>query len=58
MWRKAVALFRSTHPLPSLSVASFAVLFGLGSGLSLDRLALVGLAVLAQQFSVGHSNDW
>lgn len=58
MWRKAVALFRSTHPLPSLSVASFAVLFGMGSGLSLDRLALVGLAVLTQQFSVGLSNDW
>ena len=58
MWRKAVALFRSTHPLPSLSVASFAVLFGLGSGFPIDRLVLIGLAVLAQQFSVGLSNDW
>jgi 4-hydroxybenzoate polyprenyltransferase len=58
MWRKVFALFRSTHPLPSLSVASFAVLFGVSTGLSPDRLVLVGLAVLAQQFSVGLSNDW
>ena len=58
MWRKAFALFKSTHPLPSLSVTSFAVLFGVSSGLSLDQLALVGLAVLTQQFSVGLSNDW
>jgi 4-hydroxybenzoate polyprenyltransferase len=58
MWQKVFALFRSTHPLPSLSVASFAVLFGVSTGLSPDRLVLVGLAVLAQQFSVGLSNDW
>lgn len=58
MWHKVFALFRSTHPLPSLSVASFAVLLGVSSGLPLDRLVLVGLAVLAQQFSVGLSNDW
>jgi 4-hydroxybenzoate polyprenyltransferase len=58
MWLKALALFRSTHPLPSLSVASFAVMFGIGVGLPLEKLGLVGLAVLAQQFSVGLSNDW
>ena len=58
MWQRTYALFKSTHPLPSLSVTSFAVLFGVSSGLSLDKLALVGLAVLTQQFSVGLSNDW
>jgi 4-hydroxybenzoate polyprenyltransferase len=58
MWLKALALFRSTHPLPSLSVASFAVLFGIGLGLPAEKLLLLGLAVLAQQFSVGLSNDW
>ena len=58
MWLKALALFRSTHPLPSLSVASFTVLFGLGADLPLEKLWLVGLAVLTQQFSVGLSNDW
>jgi 4-hydroxybenzoate polyprenyltransferase len=55
---QAFDLFRSTHPLPSISVASFAVLFGIGAGLTQGRLVLVGLAVLAQQFSVGLSNDW
>ena len=58
MWLKALALFRATHPLPSFSVSSFAVLFGIGVGLPLEKLWLVGLAVLAQQFSVGLSNDW
>jgi len=58
MWQKALALFRSTHPLPSLSVTSIAMLFGIGVGLPLQKLLLVGLAVLAQQFSVGLSNDW
>lgn len=58
MWRKAFALFRATHPLPSLAVASFAVLYGIGAGFPLEKLFLVGLAVLAQQFSVGLSNDW
>jgi 4-hydroxybenzoate polyprenyltransferase len=58
MWLKALALFRATHPLPSFSVASFSVLFGIGVGLPLEKLVLVGFAVLAQQFSVGLSNDW
>ena len=58
MWLKALALFRATHPLPSFSVASFAVLFGIGVGLPLEKIWLVGLAVLTQQFSVGLSNDW
>ncbi len=58
MWLKALALFRATHPLPSFSVASFAVLFGFGVDLPLEKLWLVGLAVLTQQFSVGLSNDW
>jgi 4-hydroxybenzoate polyprenyltransferase len=51
-------LFLSTHPLPSLAVTSFAVLYGASSGLSPIQLALVSLAVLTQQFSVGLSNDW
>ena len=58
MWLKALALFRATHPLPSFSVASFTVLFGIGVGLPLEKIWLVGLAVLTQQFSVGLSNDW
>ena len=51
-------LFKSTHPMPSLAVALFATLFAVGIGLDAGRVALVGLAVLLQQFSVGLSNDW
>ena len=51
-------LFKSTHPMPSLAVALFAGLFAVGVGLGVERVALVGLAVLLQQFSVGLSNDW
>jgi 4-hydroxybenzoate polyprenyltransferase len=53
-----VALFRSTHPMPSLAVTSFALLYGVSVGLSPAQLAWVGLAVITQQFSVGLSNDW
>ena len=51
-------LFKSSHPMPSFAVALFSVLFAAGVGLGLERIALVGLAVLFQQFSVGLSNDW
>ena len=51
-------LFKSTHPMPSLAVALFATLFAVGIGLDAGSVALVGLAVLLQQFSVGLSNDW
>jgi len=51
-------LLKSTHPMPSLAVALFATLFAVGIGLETQRVALVGLAVLLQQFSVGLSNDW
>ena len=55
---RLVALLNSTHPIPSFAVASFTVLFGLGLLLPAERLVLIGLAVLTQQFSVGLSNDW
>lgn len=56
--KQLIALLNSTHLIPSIAVTTFALLFGAGSNLPTDRLALVGLAVLAQQFSVGLSNDW
>ena len=56
--RRALSLLRSTHPVPSFSVAIFAALFGIGVDLSAGRIVLVGVAVLLQQFSVGLSNDW
>ena len=53
-----VALVRSTHPVPSLAVTGIAVILGIGVGLEPWRLAVLGAAVLANQFSVGLSNDW
>lgn len=55
---KLKALFWSSHPLPSLAVTLFAVLFGVSANLEPMQLVLVGFAVLTQQFSVGLSNDW
>jgi 4-hydroxybenzoate polyprenyltransferase len=55
---KAWALIKSTHPIPSFSVTLLTVLFGLSYFLPFEHLALIGLCVLAQQFSVGLSNDW
>ena len=53
-----LALVNSSHPIPCLAVASFALLFGLGSGISWARCLLIFLVVLLQQISVGLSNDW
>jgi 4-hydroxybenzoate polyprenyltransferase len=58
MPNKVVALARSTHPGPSISVAAIAVILGFGIGLEPWRLVLLGLAFLANQVSVGLSNDW
>lgn len=58
MNRTFVSLIKSTHPIPSVAVALFSVLFGVGVGLDPLRISLVGVAVLFQQFSVGLSNDW
>jgi 4-hydroxybenzoate polyprenyltransferase len=58
IFRRAFALLKSTHPIPSFAVAIFAALFGIGFGLPTQQVLVVGLCVLAQQFSVGLSNDW
>ena len=58
LFARAWALFKSTHPIPSLAVTLLTVLFGLSYLLPFQHLALIGLSVLAQQFSVGLSNDW
>ncbi|CAN5618560.1 UbiA family prenyltransferase [soil metagenome] len=52
------ALALSTHPGPGLAVTAIAVILGFGVGLDPWRLLVLGLAVLANQCSVGLSNDW
>ena len=54
--RRAVALLRASHPLPTAAVTTVTVVLGLASGLG-GRTALLGVAVLAGQLSVGWSND-
>jgi 4-hydroxybenzoate polyprenyltransferase len=58
MRNKAIALALSTHPGPALAVTVIALVLGIGVGLDPIRLLLLGLAVLANQVSVGLSNDW
>lgn len=55
---RAVALVKSTHPIPSFAVTSFTVLLAIGYDMSLEKLVPIGLGILFQQFSVGLSNDW
>jgi 4-hydroxybenzoate polyprenyltransferase len=56
--RKLAALALSTHPGPAVAVSVIAVVLGVGIGLDGWRLLLLGLAFLANQASVGLSNDW
>lgn len=51
-------LVLSTHPVPSIAVSAIAVILGWGVGLEPWRLVILGLAFLANQSSVGLSNDW
>jgi 4-hydroxybenzoate polyprenyltransferase len=52
------ALVLATHPGPALAVTVVAGLLALAAGASWARAALVTVAVLAGQASIGWSNDW
>ncbi|MBX3100082.1 MAG: UbiA family prenyltransferase [Salinibacterium sp.] len=56
--RKLAALALSTHPGPTIAVTLITVVLGFSVGLEWWRLLLLGLALLANQVSVGLSNDW
>lgn len=51
------ALWRSSHPGPSVVVTTVAVTLGVVAGLDPWRIAVLGLAILLGQLSVGISND-
>jgi len=51
------ALWRSTHPGPTLVVTALALALGASAGVAPGRLALLAVAVLCGQISVGISND-
>jgi 4-hydroxybenzoate polyprenyltransferase len=48
----------AAHPGPTVAVTAVAVLLGVGVGLDGARVALLGVAFLLDQASVGLSNDW
>lgn len=55
--RTALALARASHPAPTVVVTLLAALLAVGAGHRPGGVALVGLAVLAGQLSIGWSND-
>src|SRR5690242_19964032 len=52
------AVAASTHPGPALAVTAITIGLAIANGLEPWRVALLGLAMLANQLSVGLSNDW
>jgi 4-hydroxybenzoate polyprenyltransferase len=58
MRNKVVSLALSSHPGPALAVTVVAVVLAIGLGLDPARVALLGVAFLCNQASVGLSNDW
>jgi 4-hydroxybenzoate polyprenyltransferase len=57
MGRGLLALWRSSHPGPSVVVTAVAVTLGIATGLEPWRIAVLGLVILLGQLSVGISND-
>lgn len=53
-----IALAHACHLGPTVAVTSFAAALAVGVGATAGRSAMVALAVLAGQLSVGWSNDW
>ena len=58
MPRTAVALALSSHPGPSVAVSAVAAGLGIAVGLDPLHVAVLGVAFLLGQLSVGLSNDW
>ncbi len=58
MLARTRSLLLSSHPGPTATVTTLAVVLGIGTGLAAWRVVVLGLAVLAGQLSIGFSNDW
>lgn len=58
MASKPIALLLASHPGPSVVVTVVATVLGIGLGYPPGRLALLALAILLGQLSIGWSNDW
>jgi 4-hydroxybenzoate polyprenyltransferase len=58
MATKPISLLLASHPGPTLVVTVVATVLGVGLGYPPGRLALLALAILLGQLSIGWSNDW
>ncbi|MFP3465192.1 UbiA family prenyltransferase [Leifsonia sp. SIMBA_070] len=58
MAKKVLSLLLASHPGPTVVVTVIAVGLGVGLGYPPGRLAVLGLAILFGQLSIGWSNDW
>ena len=58
MARSMTALLLASHPGPSVVVTVVATVLGASLGYPPGRLALLALAILLGQLSIGWSNDW
>lgn len=52
------ALVSASHPGPAAAVTAVTAILGVGTGLDAWRVALLAMAMLAGQLSIGWSNDW
>jgi 4-hydroxybenzoate polyprenyltransferase len=58
MATKPISLLLASHPGPTAVVTVVAAGLGAGLGYTPGRLAILALAILLGQFSIGWSNDW
>lgn len=58
MFARATALALSSHPGPTVAVTALSVVLGVAVGMSPLRVAVLALAIVAGQLSIGWSNDW
>jgi 4-hydroxybenzoate polyprenyltransferase len=58
MANKATSLLLASHPGPTVVVTAVAAVLGVGLGYPPGRLALLIVAILLGQLSIGWSNDW
>jgi 4-hydroxybenzoate polyprenyltransferase len=58
MANKVTALLLASHPGPTAVVTIIAIVLGVGLGYSPGRLAILAVAILLGQLSIGWSNDW
>jgi 4-hydroxybenzoate polyprenyltransferase len=58
VWGYSRSLLQSSHPIPSLVVASLTTSFAWAAGLGWWQVVVVFVAMVTNQFGIGLGNDW